>query len=375
MKKEDFILRALEKHGDKYDYSLLPDEFKSTDKVKLVCSQHGEFSIEANSHLSRGSGCNKCGNLLKNRDRLLASELKFFSESSIVHNGKYDYSKSIFVTSKTPLTIICPIHSEFKQSPYAHLSGQGCKKCADIQNGLNSRLTTDKFITKSIEVHGNVYDYSDVNYVTQKSLINIGCKSHGVFLMRAINHLNGQGCPTCGIEKAAIHSRLSLTGFIEKSIKVHGLKYDYKFSNYIKQDIPVKIVCPEHQEFYQKPLHHMQGSGCPSCSKGGYDGKKAGWFYIIKVTDDVIKFGITNNKTQRLKDLQRDSCFNLEYLHCFYFEDGKAPIQIENQVKDSFQTKVVSKADMKSGHTETTYYDNLPLILNIVDDFTNSLSY
>lgn len=45
-------------HGDKYDYSDVIYE-KAKDKIKIICSKHGEFLQTVNSHL-RGCGCSKC---------------------------------------------------------------------------------------------------------------------------------------------------------------------------------------------------------------------------------------------------------------------------------------------------------------------------
>ena len=55
----DFIEKAKEKHGDKYDYSLIKEFNGVRDKVKIICPKHGIFEQQANSHL-RGSGCPKC---------------------------------------------------------------------------------------------------------------------------------------------------------------------------------------------------------------------------------------------------------------------------------------------------------------------------
>jgi hypothetical protein len=41
---------------------------------------------------------------------------------------------------------------------------------------MSKRLTTQEFILKSISKHGNKYDYSNTEYVNEKSLISIGYK-------------------------------------------------------------------------------------------------------------------------------------------------------------------------------------------------------
>lgn len=58
----------------------------------------------------------------------------------------------------------------------------------------------------------------------------------------------------------------STSEFIEKSIKIHGNKFDYSKVEYIGSHIKVCIICPEHGEFYQPPTNHLSGNGCPKCA-------------------------------------------------------------------------------------------------------------
>ena len=42
-----------------------------------------------------------------------------------------------------------------------------------------AKLTTEEFIKKAREVHGDRYDYSKVEYVNKKTKVCIICKEHG----------------------------------------------------------------------------------------------------------------------------------------------------------------------------------------------------
>lgn len=53
----------------------------------------------------------------------------FISMSNQVHKNRYDYSKVEYVNTNTEVTIICPEHGEFKQTPYIHSRGHGCPIC------------------------------------------------------------------------------------------------------------------------------------------------------------------------------------------------------------------------------------------------------
>jgi hypothetical protein len=124
--KEDFITKAKEIHGDKYDYSKVDYKNNKTE-VCIICPIHGEFYQTPKNHLS-GRGCPKCSGNKK------YTKEDFVQESSKVHGYKYDYSKVVYKNNKTDVCIICPIHGEFYQAPKNHLSGQGCPICA---NGFN----------------------------------------------------------------------------------------------------------------------------------------------------------------------------------------------------------------------------------------------
>ena len=82
---EEFIKRAKEIHGDKYDYSKA--EYKSTrDRVCIICPTHGEFYQNANHHIRR-AGCPKCSGPKK------LTTVEFINKAREVHEDKYDYSK------------------------------------------------------------------------------------------------------------------------------------------------------------------------------------------------------------------------------------------------------------------------------------------
>lgn len=58
----EFIIRATEIHGNKYDYSKTGYINKRT-KIRIICKEHGEFSQWPQSHLL-GCGCPECGKLI-----------------------------------------------------------------------------------------------------------------------------------------------------------------------------------------------------------------------------------------------------------------------------------------------------------------------
>ena len=119
---EEFIKKARKVHGDKYDYSKV-DYVNNNTKVTIICPTHGEFEQKPSGHLT-GRGCPYCSGKKK-----LTTE-EFIEKARKVHGDKYDYSKVNYVDSNTKVTIICPTHGEFEQIPYLHYSGGGCPSCS-----------------------------------------------------------------------------------------------------------------------------------------------------------------------------------------------------------------------------------------------------
>lgn len=55
--------------------------------------------------------------------------------------------------------------------------------------------------------------------------------------------------------------------FIERAREIHGDRYDYSKVEYDGAFKNVAIICPKHGEFKQRPGHHLDGHGCPKCAK------------------------------------------------------------------------------------------------------------
>ena len=54
--------------------------------------------------------------------------------------------------------------------------------------------------------------------------------------------------------------------FIERSKNIHNDKYDYSLTDYIRSKTKIKIICPNHGIFEQRPNDHLSGYGCPKCA-------------------------------------------------------------------------------------------------------------
>jgi Zn finger protein HypA/HybF involved in hydrogenase expression len=187
---------------------------------------------------------------------------KFIIRANKIHNNKYNYDKIIYSSQKDKIIVTCPLHGDFKINAKHHLNGGECPQCR--KNRLN--YTTENFIINARKIYGDKFDYSKAIYTTYTGLLTIICPIHGEFEQSCNVHLNSvHGCPKCAAEQFSIIKRNSNSNFIKISEIIHNYKYDYKLSNYSKNNIPVTIICPEHGEFKQQPSNHMKGAGCSKC--------------------------------------------------------------------------------------------------------------
>lgn len=236
---EEFIRKAKEIWGEKYDYSKTVYE-GSLKNVTIICPVHGEVEVLPARHLNRNkfSGCPKCNyeeNVRVQQSKKRPKKEKetkeerserlrnaFIEKAKALYGDKYDYSKVDYKNNKTPVTIICPIHGEFPVRPNDHIShGDVCPMCG--RNGRrNKRYTQEEFIALANDVFGGYYDYSKTVYKAMQKTVVVTCPEHGDFEIRAYDHLHHRcGCP----ER---HAKSSLELQIENMLIENRVKYVYQ---------------------------------------------------------------------------------------------------------------------------------------------------
>ena len=220
MTSNDFVAQARKIHGNKYDYSKV-EYVNSKTKVCIICPKHGEFWQIPYNHL-KGFGCCQCGHEKTNASKMSNTQ-DFIKKAKQVHGDKYDYSKVEYIKSDIKVCIICPKHGEFWQTPNKHLYGDGCPKCGHENVWTTrGRITTEEFIKRAKEIHGDKYDYSKVEYVNSNTNVCILCPKHGEFWQIPWTHLRGSGCWKCGIEKLSNIRKYTTDDFIKKASPKSG---------------------------------------------------------------------------------------------------------------------------------------------------------
>lgn len=259
MDRKNFIERSLEKHGDKYDYSEIPNKITTRDKVNIKCKSHGIFNQRVSTHLS-GSGCPSCHFESINPKRSKGRE-KFIEDAIKVHGNKYNYSEVNYINNETPVSIICPNHGKFEQPPRVHIfKKSGCKEC--------KRVRFPEIINRSKSKHNNFYDYSISKYDDNNTVddsIDIICPAHGKFRQRVKSHMMGIGCPYCKESKGEkfIERILIDMGFVRNIDYFREHKFeDCKNKRPLPFDfyLPIFNLCIEYDGLqHQKIIKHFGG--------------------------------------------------------------------------------------------------------------------
>lgn len=190
---------------------------------------------------------------------------EFIKRCSEIHNNFYNYEKTEFVNTREKVVITCPEHGDFAQRASSHLQGSSCRKCGFDKSGDKQRSSLGVFLQKAQEIHGDRYDYSQVEYVNNKKKIKVYCHKHDTwFYPTPVNHINQRTrCPKCGDESGGLKQRS--TDFIERCTKIHNGFYNYDKTNYVGQHEKVIIICPIHGDFEQEASLHLKGMGCRQC--------------------------------------------------------------------------------------------------------------
>jgi hypothetical protein len=124
---------------------------------------------------------------------------RFIGKATAVHGDKYGYKNVNYINSRTDILITCKKHGDFKQQPSNHLMGKGCSTCGYDATGQSLKSSTNEFIIKAKEKHGDLYDYSKDVYIKSMNKVIITCVNcKNEFEMSPNMHISrGDGCKLC----------------------------------------------------------------------------------------------------------------------------------------------------------------------------------
>jgi hypothetical protein len=237
---EQFIKKAISKHGDKYSYEKT-EYINAVTKLIVTCRVHGDFLVGTNNHLEVDGGCVPCA-LIKSSLKYRKDQDTFIEQAIKIHGDKYSYDQVEYVNTHTKVKIVCKRHGVFEQTPNKHISKkqQGCKKCKVFKDTEEYfKEMRDKFVEKSLIVYKGFYSYENFIYKDSRIKSYVTCPVHGDFLITVSSHIRGSGCVKCA---NLIRNFFTKTSFINNSKDVKASLYVIKCFNDSESFIKVGIT-------------------------------------------------------------------------------------------------------------------------------------
>jgi very-short-patch-repair endonuclease len=311
-------------------------------KTKILCATHGYFFQLPINHIN-GSRCPTCAKESYKKKRTYRTET-FIEKAKDLHGDKYDYSLVDYKKSQIYVDIICKDHGIFKQKPYAHLNGYGCKTCGELLKSENKIKNYD-WLKRAKITHGNTYDYSDVIYKKNNLPVKIICDKHGVFEQSMHTHIKGSGCPSCGVMSSAMEDAIVT---ILEEIKTPYIKNEKSILKNLELDfyIPSQKIAIEcngnywHSEISGKKDKKYHLNKTTECEKMG--------IRLIHIFEDEIieKYKIIKSK---IKNLLKSNTRKIYARKCEIKE-------ITADVKNSFLKKYHSQGVDRSKYKYGLFY-------------------
>lgn len=339
---KQFIEKSKQVHGENaFIYDEHTNYIGQRNPITIKCAKCGRYiTVNANNHLN-GHGCPYCSG-----NRTAFDTESFKEVTRKIHNNKYDDSELEYKGSSKKVKLICnevdgktgEVHGPFWIQARHYLSGCGCAKCSgrthdkqledeDKPDGRKLRKFTkmpfSKFFKKATSKYGNKFTYFEEDYKSYYEYMKIKCEHGHEFYQIPYKHIFDAKCPYC-----AGTMLKTFDDFKEENKKVHGDE-DLSLVEFKNYSTPVAFVChkideitgKEHGVYWQKPITHLKGSGCPKCSG----------VYSPTMPELIEKFNIVHNNLYTYLDKEYLG-YNMQ-IHAICKEHGEFEINLQSHLK------------------------------------------
>ena len=192
---------------------------------------------------------------------------QFVKKVHEIYGDRYDLSHTLYAGTHRPVTLVCAHHGEFVVTPSNLYRGHACQKCGVANRVSGRRKGLESLLSDLAKAQPSLaFKKIADEYKNNKSVITAECPVHGEFKTKANTILSGYGCPKCGALSGGKKTRTQFSEFIKRAVETHGGKYIYVKDSYTKLTNKMRVVCPKHGGFLQKPSDHIHSeAGCPAC--------------------------------------------------------------------------------------------------------------
>ena len=241
----------------------------------------------------------------------------FISKSKSIHGDKFDYSNAVYINALTTIEIRCIKHNNiFNQISNNHFNKpNSCNDCLTEKRRSLYADSKDEFINKSIKVFGNIYDYTQVDYINQRTKVKIKCKKHDLkFEQIPYAFLQGIGCNICSKEDS--DSKRSVETLLKIRKYVNKLEGKCLSVEYITNDKNLQFECKFGHKF-KESWSDVKNSlrWCPKCSKNRLIGESI----ARQIIEHALQLDFPSVYIKEMEGLQLDG-YNAEHKIAFEYQ-------------------------------------------------------
>ena len=294
----------------------------------------------------------------------LKYKLNFLKRASL-ERPEYDYSKVEYKGAYTKISLYCKEHGNFEITPQELFKGGRCPTCAERDRRLKSTKSNDPFI-KQVQKVSPEYDYSKVVYKNCKEKVEVICKEHGSFFIRAGELLKGCGCMKCYDARRGKSLKLNYAKFKKTLLKQDKGHLSIKDEDYKGSKEPLVFTCSIHgvQETNKASNLMSNKYGCPKCGNH-IRGSKG----IIPIEE--IKKRLFNKFRDKITIVDSSYIFNTTEATFICQEHGEYKNTVRYVLENKYPCK---KCAHKYGDSDRAYYDK-PTTLYYIKLIKDKIEY
>lgn len=213
------------------------------------------------------------------------------------------------------------------------------------------KITTEDFVKKAKEIHGNKYDYSKVDYVNKSTKVCIICPIHGEFWQRPHNHIHSkQGCPECGKKYAKEWRKHNYDSFLKSSKERFGERYSFPNieKEYENSHSKITIKCNKcGNEFVKIACDHITSpnGGCGHCYFSKSKAEEEIGDFVLRNVKDGSSISFNDRDVLRNNEIDifiKDINLGIEFNGLFWHSDkGKNYHLLKTEMCDKLGIRLI----------------------------------
>lgn len=281
-------------------------------KYWWLCSEGHSWEAPTSNRVSGGAGCPYCSGhrAIIGETNLATLRPDLFKEIIISLNNHIDLDQ-LSVASETKIWWQCELNHHYLASVgNRSIGGGGCPYCSGhkVLLGFNDLATVNPSLVEEWDFEKNLRQTPQTVSASSNKIAFWKCSEGHEWKTSLNNRTRGTGCPTCAGNTLTVGvNDLASTNPLLAS------EWDFEKNSPLTPDQVAQFNktkvwwhCPNGHSFQANIANRGNGTGCPTCSKTGFDPNQDGYLYFLKhPLWEMFQIGITNVPDDRLNRHRR----------------------------------------------------------------------